>query len=119
MKITDHCHKTWSHRGLQCMIGRSPFKGAFNGYVQLPSEHPAYGKHYDQIEADAHGGLTYGCDPDGWVGFDTLHGGDYWEGCKELEFMSRWGSYTTWTLELLREEVNRLADQLADMMEEP
>jgi len=30
-----------------------------NGYVLLPPGHPFHGKGYDEIEAYAHGGLTY------------------------------------------------------------
>lgn len=52
-----------------------------NGYIGLPKDHPWYGKHYDDIDVDVHGGLTYSEDhkpkhePDGlwWIGFDTGH----------------------------------------------
>lgn len=52
-----------------------------NGYIAVPPEHPWFGKDYDSIDADVHGGLTYGKDhapnqkPDGywWIGFDTGH----------------------------------------------
>ncbi len=64
-----------------------------NGYVVIPEGHPSYGKHYDEIDVDIHGGLTYGglvtyfqlskmddldeSDVGGWlVGFDTAHSGD-------------------------------------------
>lgn len=58
--------------------------GYANGYVGVPEGHPWYGKDYDHIEVDIHGGLTYSndclplCKPDGlwWVGFDTVHYGD-------------------------------------------
>jgi hypothetical protein len=41
------------------------------------------GKHtpvgyYVLTDLDVHGGLTYGPDADGWVGFDTSHAGDDW-----------------------------------------
>ena len=31
-----------------------------NGYVLLPSNHPFYGKDYEVIDVDIHGGLTFG-----------------------------------------------------------
>jgi len=29
-----------------------------NGYVAVPKEHPLYGKDYNNIDIDIHGGLT-------------------------------------------------------------
>ncbi len=38
-----------------------PISGGWgNGYVLLPPNHPFYGKHYDDIDIRAHGGLTFG-----------------------------------------------------------
>jgi len=43
------------------------------GYVRTPFD----GHHEDfQGALDVHGGLTYGIDPDGWIGFDTAHAFD-------------------------------------------
>ncbi len=55
-----------------------------NGYVGVPQGHPWFGKDYDSITCEVHGGLTYAANhaptnqPDGlwWVGFDTAHFGD-------------------------------------------
>ncbi len=33
--------------------------GYANGYVAIPPEHPLFGKHYDYLEVDVHGGLTF------------------------------------------------------------
>jgi len=68
-------------------IGRKSGYGC--GYVGVPTEHPWYGKDYDQIDADVHGGLTWsadyvGGDPkDGywWIGFDTAHSEDNMVNC--------------------------------------
>lgn len=30
-----------------------------NGYILIPEYHPFYGKHYDDIDINIHGGLTY------------------------------------------------------------
>jgi len=49
------------------------------GYVRLLPGHPWYGKHYDEIDAKVHGGLTYAASDDEgswWVGFDCGHYGD-------------------------------------------
>src|SRR5689334_3749339 len=83
-----------------CLIVRG-HSGALCGYVGVPSEHPAYGKHYDQVDYDQvspHGGLTFSnhCAKSGdesrmvchvpdpgesdqvwWLGFDCAHSGDY------------------------------------------
>lgn len=34
--------------------------GYANGYVAIPPEHPMYGKHYDDVNVNIHGGLTFG-----------------------------------------------------------
>lgn len=57
------------------------------GYIKVLPGHPWFGVHYDSIEADVHGGLTYSdygvaCagehdeKAEWWVGFDCAHGGD-------------------------------------------
>ena len=67
-----------------------------NGYVGVPSGHPWYGCHYEdidlQLQRPIHGGLTYsewgkpGGEDRGWysywwVGFDTAHYGDDLKRC--------------------------------------
>jgi len=63
-----------------------------NGYVLIPKGHKLHGKHYDEINVDVHGGLTFSQlvddemakkwkldmeDVDSWcAGFDTCHYGD-------------------------------------------
>jgi len=56
-----------------------------NGYVRICEGHPFYGKEYDEIPVDVHGGLTYSAltVDDGkfftkgfWIGFDTAHHSD-------------------------------------------
>ena len=71
------------------IVDLTPNHGYGCGYVGVSTEHPWYGKHCDDIEADIHGGLTWsedhvGDDPkDGywWVGFDTAHYGDNMVNC--------------------------------------
>jgi hypothetical protein len=77
---------TWLQRTPMLDIGWG------NGYVLLPQDHPWFGKHYDSISCDVHGGITladpvtpsdidkHGLSPHHlgmWcIGFDTCHGGD-------------------------------------------
>lgn len=65
--------------GLKCAVVVNPFGGC-NGYVQLPVKHPKEWANGDKIPVTAHGGITYGPDAGRWIGFDTLHLGDYWGG---------------------------------------
>lgn len=73
--------------------------GYANGYVAIPPDHPLYGKHYEDVNIEIHGGLTFssvvnhsilakeelidGEVPENyWVfGFDTLHWNDTLESC--------------------------------------
>lgn len=60
--------------------------GALCGYVGVGPSHPCFGKHYGDVEAHAHGGLTYSDakrdNPAIWLlGFDCAHLGDL---CPEL-----------------------------------
>lgn len=85
------------HRtGYPCLLVRSYVTGAWCGYVGVTRGHPAYGKGYDDVDASAHGGLTFagGCQPGAedhgichapgegepddvwWFGFDFAHAGD-------------------------------------------
>lgn len=122
----------WVHRGIHCAIYLGGVAVSFNGYVRLPDGHPWLGLHYDNIPADVHGGLTYA--EGNWIGFDTGHAFDYWrdeeidanvlpQDRKQWEAlhpllkearrlpMADWEDF--WTMARLREEVERLADQVA------
>lgn len=63
-------------------------QGSWCGYAAVPPGHPYHGKGYDDVDVDAHGGLTYAdsCggnifhvpepgEPDDvwWLGFDCAH----------------------------------------------
>lgn len=77
---------------LACLIVRGG-GGALCGYVGVPEGHPWHGKDYGDVDAHAHGGLTYAdrCQVDGkichvpqpgesdavwWIGFDCAHHDD-------------------------------------------
>jgi hypothetical protein len=63
--------------GLRCRILRNPRMGMLCGYVEVPPEHPLFGRHYDGVNArvEVHGGATFAEEEDGlwWIGFDCGH----------------------------------------------
>lgn len=78
----------WKHKGLDCMIVRNGWGLHLCGYVGVKPGHPAFGKHYNDIDVDVHGGLTYSEECSGsichipeageedqthWFGFDCAH----------------------------------------------
>ena len=66
--------KTNQAFGLPICVRQGPV--SINGYVQLPADHPwrklDTGIQID-FDIDVHGGVTYGVDGNGWIGFDTAH----------------------------------------------
>lgn len=106
-KLTTEREYHFEHAGFQCevmLMTCGAFPDWYCGYVSIPEGHPWHGKPYHEIDADVHGGLTYGQWSDGrWViGFDTNHYGD---GPKERSF------------EYCVEETRRLAAQAAQSEE--
>lgn len=95
-------------------------KGWGNGYVVIPVGHPAHGKHYDSIDVEVHGGLTFSelidekmlkewaanhgltADDIGkWVvGFDTCHYAD---------------NQNNWPKDAVQKETDKLAAQIEAM----
>lgn len=70
----------FTHRDYKClMIGPFPLGYGFVqacGYVNLPKEHKFHSVHYNDIDIDCHGGVTFSAmEPDGtWtIGFDMMH----------------------------------------------
>lgn len=120
-------NKAWRHAGLACEIVRHPRMGHLCGYVGVPEGHPAWGKDYDHVAVDAHGGLTFADRAEGylgaerqpgevlwWLGFDCAHAGDGVPGMMIMPFWDRrGGSYRDLTF--VTRETNRLAEQLAAM----
>jgi len=73
--------------GFHCFIHRnSNITGSWCGYVGVPRSHPAFGHHYDEVNVQVHGGLTFSdkcgshiCHVGGvvwWLGFDCSHAFD-------------------------------------------
>jgi hypothetical protein len=88
--------------GITWATCHAPMYGAVNGYVRLPDDHPWRHLGYDEIDVEAPGGLTYA--HDGWIGFDTLHSGDYWPGMPPMGWYCR-----HWTPEQVADETRTLA----------
>lgn len=76
-------YETFDYKGFKCVIKRMMYLGGqLNGYVRLPEEHKFYGKGYDDIPIECHGGLTFtgeleDGDSDFYIGFDTAHYQDF------------------------------------------
>lgn len=126
--------------GLPCLIVRNN-SGALCGYVGVPEGHPAYKKHYDDVSADVHGGLTFSdqCRPGKeeenichipsagesdnvwWLGFDCIHAGDFGPAFDRLMAAVSgrtplWGNRETYkTVKYVKREIKQLAAQLAAM----
>lgn len=114
----------WTAYGLLCRI--KPGFGALNGYVQIPRQ--LFSEETAQRVLAVHYGITYGPDDDGWVGFDTVHAGDYWApddliglvSDEHLKFANDFREIwkdaehsRRWTKDLLKQETERLAQQVA------
>jgi hypothetical protein len=118
LKVTEKpsvLEKKWVYKGLKCAVifVRQSHRC---GYVGLKKDHPYYGKDYDEIDVDVHGGLTFGDFGDDkfldkdlyWLGFDCAHLGDKTLGSSFADDNERF-----WTLEEVVKETEKLADQLA------
>jgi hypothetical protein len=73
-----------SATNLPCLIVRNRELGHLCGYVGVPSSHPCFGRDYDEVDCEVHGGLTYANECSGeichkanqevwWFGFDCAH----------------------------------------------
>ena len=106
-----------THHGIDWCIVTAPLWGAVNGYVRIPDDHPWAGMGYDEIhESDPHlsvnGGLTFASGE--WIGFDTLHSGDFWPGSSHSHFCPPGDcDCTQWTQGMVAEETKRRAERVA------
>lgn len=127
--------------GLDCLMHRAP-GGHWCGYVGVSEGHPAFGKDYEGVEVEAHGGLTYSdfCQDTGdesygichipepgrphrvwWLGFDCAHSGDLSPAYDRLpgmaEIRARYprNPDTYRNREYVENEVTKLAQQLASL----
>lgn len=116
--------------GLPCLIVRNRW-GALCGYVGVSEGHPAYSKHYDAVEVEVHGGLTYAApcsvnadetkhichlpdpgEPDHvwWLGFDCSHAGDL-----DPAHAPVWHKDQYRDIAYVKDQIRQLAQQLAAM----
>ena len=83
--------------GFRCVIVGQRM-GHRCGYIEIPADHELYGKDYDDIHIDVHGGWTYSgythsnypAEASGnswWIGFDCGHLGD----AKDLDLIKSFG----------------------------
>ena len=88
-------------------------------YIGLPREHKYFGKVYDKMDINCHGGLTFASSdyhysiidtPNiWWIGWDYAHWGDYM-GYKEL--LDTDNNSKKWTRVELKKEVMKVIKQL-------
>jgi hypothetical protein len=116
--------------GLPCLIVRGPL-GALCGYAGVYPGHPFHKHHYDAVDVDVHGGLTFsdGCahsadesqgichipepgtsDDVWWFGFDCSHCDDFVPGMDHL-FMTR----LSLRQEVAYRDVNYVAAQVTSL----
>ena len=115
---------TWTHSGLRCRVVKLGM-GHYCGYVRSMFNSRWV---YDDFQEwphsliNIHGGLTYGVDEDGWLGFDCAHAHDY---CVD-EDGEPWGTIDhfgsrdnnkVWTVEDVKEETDDLAEQVNTVQE--
>lgn len=104
-----------------------PYCGKACGYVQVPELLRGC---LDVDTLRVHGGITYGHDSDGWIGFDTSHAGDVWDDAswmppetrEAIEIGRRYrpfGGEIHWTLNRLVAETEHLADQILALARTP
>jgi len=128
----------WEHKGFKCLIVRNQALKHLCGYVAIPNGHPWFGRDYFQIDADVHGGLTFGgyghekkcenhasyksiSDQKGqklwWIGFDAAHLGDLIP--FEVEQGTWMGTDTTnvyRNIEYVKDQVEKLAEQAEEAL---
>lgn len=102
----------WFNDNYRCIIKRTVSLGSLCGYVDLPKDHKLYGKDYDNIDVNVHGGLTYAdyTSDDMWrIGFDCAHAWDKIPYDKDIlnESIYRTFDYVT-------NEVNNLVEQIKE-----
>lgn len=117
------------HAGFSCLLHRNEM-GAWCGYVGVTETHPAFGKDYDAVDVEAHGGLTYAracrgsichvpqpgmADKVWWLGFDLIHSGDTAPGMLRFHRASGFIDETYRNLPYARRQTERLAKQLRKM----
>ena len=98
--------------GYKIKIARSISMGHLCGYVFLDKNHKYHGTHYDNIEVDVHGGLTFS-EQDGeyWkIGFDCAHYDDL---VPYAKFSNKWTRDKEYrNVNYVKSELKSLVEQL-------
>ena len=92
------------------------------GYVRVPTNHPYYGKSYDDCNISCHGGLKYSDDYlyistdikicGWWIGWDYTHLGDYLE---DKSCICNHAYGTKYTTQEVITECHNVIDQLIEI----
>lgn len=108
--------------------------GNLCGYIGIPSSHPAYKKHYEDLNIKCHGGLTfagflpYQKEEIWYLGFDCAHYNDcipsmLFEWPEHPEFKNSlqklYPVKNYKTIEFVEKEINNIYSQLKDMETAP
>lgn len=116
-----------THEGLRYKVVVGPV-GNYCGYVRTAFDESW---HYDDLQAwsgvllDTHGGVTYGVDSNGWLGFDCAHARDICVteddeplgGGVAVNYEHDSEGSVVWTPDAVAEECESLAEQVADLQE--
>jgi hypothetical protein len=87
-------------------------------YIGIPKEHKYYGKHYEDISIEVHGGLTFSEEDFmfnpiqldiWWIGWDYAHYGDYTPPLSNSRDTTK---LRKWTTEEIYQEVLNVIEQL-------
>ena len=110
--------KDWTYtceNGIQfdCSIRRVTRSGHLCGYVTLTPDSDYFGRDYDNIPVNCHGGLTYASESgSNWiVGFDCAHLGDLKPFYNDMEIYGNDGTYRD--MDYVTRECETLCDQLS------
>lgn len=81
--ITTEVISSASYKGIPCITAAAPIYNAANGYIRLPDGHPWLEVEYIENSVPW-GEITYM--RGNWIGFDSLHSGQYWPGQSRSRF---------------------------------
>lgn len=101
----------YEDRGYKCKIRRHSEAKHLCGYVVLKKSHPLFGRKYEDIGLEVHGGLTfagYNSDEEYMIGFDCAHLGDISPGIISIPLIDE----TYRNIEYVKTELKGLVDQL-------
>lgn len=127
--IEERAVRRGTEAGIPWAVCPHPHLGIYNGYVQIPPDHPlrSLADEFHEMQAmidldqvlSVHGGITYCNDSLGWFGFDTAHLGDIWPGVSDMDLDYPGIPQRIWTIDAVEAETRRLARQVADLAKGP